>query len=96
MWSGASHPEIDFGPSGPTWIKGTDASTRSMLIDFKLASRQQQLTWISETLHSYPSLFLSDLFRWLLPSDRTFLLNGKSNDQIMNEMAKSSQACSVR
>ena len=25
--------------SGPTWIKGTDASTRSMLIDFKLASQ---------------------------------------------------------
>ena len=25
--------------SGPTWIKGSDASTRSMLIDFKLASR---------------------------------------------------------
>ena len=63
MWSGASHPEIDFGPSGPTWIKGTDASTRFMLIDFKLASRQQQLTWISETLHSYPSLFLSDSLR---------------------------------
>ena len=39
VWSGASHPEIDFGPSGPTWIKGTDASTRSMLIDFKLASQ---------------------------------------------------------
>ena len=37
VWSGASHPEIDFGPSGPTWIKGTDASTRSILIDFKLA-----------------------------------------------------------
>ena len=34
-----------------------------MLIDFKLASRQQQLTWISETLHSYPSLFLSDSLR---------------------------------
>ena len=39
VWSAASHPEIDFGPFGPTWIKGTDASTRSMLIDFKIASQ---------------------------------------------------------
>ena len=45
------------------WIKDTDASTRYMLIDFSLLVSQQQLTWISETLHSYPSLFLWDSLR---------------------------------
>ena len=74
------------------WIKDTDASTRYMLIDFSLLVSQQQLTWISETLHFYPLLFLSDLPCWLLPSERTFL----ENDRINNEMTKSSQACSVR
>ena len=66
VWSGASHPEIDFGPSGPTWIKDTDATTRSMLIDFKLASQPatnnmdfRNITFLSFTISSRFALLVA-------------------------------------
>ena len=97
VWSGASHPEIDFGPFGPTWIKGTDASTRSMLIDFKLASRPSTI-YIDVRNITFLSFTFSFIFLSLVAAFRKNLfLNGKSNDpMIMNEMTKSSQACSAR